>query len=135
MEGDADRVRLLNQRFYDALSSQNLLRMEQIWSHSTYVRCVHPGWKMLSGWDSIRDSWRNIFTNAICLTVEPLTAQVEVHGAIAVVTCHERISSFTLEGSTVSKAQSTNIFEKSNGRWQLILHHSSPVADPASAKE
>ena len=31
---------------------------------------------------------------------------------------------------SVSKAQSTNIFEKSNGRWQLILHHSSPVAEP-----
>jgi ketosteroid isomerase-like protein len=127
MHGEAERVRIQNKRFYEALSSQNILSMEKVWSRSSYVRCVHPGWNMLEGWESIRDSWRTIFTNAICLTVEPETSEVNVHGPIAVVTCRERISSFTLDGSSVTTALATNIFEKREGRWLLIHHHASPM--------
>ncbi|MFQ5599917.1 MAG: YybH family protein [Candidatus Krumholzibacteriia bacterium] len=135
MYGDVERVRIQNQRFYDALSNQNLLTMEQLWSHSHYVRCVHPGWQMLTGWDSIRDSWRSIFTRSICLTVEPQVAEVFVLGTMAVVSCREKISSFTLEGSVVSAAEATNIFEKKDGRWLLIHHHASPVASPEKSEE
>ena len=109
--------------------------MEKVWSRSNYVRCVHPGWKMLEGWDSIRDSWRTIFTNAICLTVEPETSDVNVHGPIAVVTCRERISSFTLDGSNVTTALATNIFEKREGRWLLIHHHASPVGSDGESDD
>ena len=128
MHGESERVRNQNKRFYEALSSQNILSMEKVWSRSGYVRCVHPGWDMLEGWPSIRDSWRTIFTNAICLTVEAETSEVEVHGPIAVVTCRERISSFTLDGSNVALALATNIFEKREGRWLLIHHHASSIA-------
>ncbi len=129
MQSEAERVRTQNSRFYEALSGQNLLRLEQIWSHSPYVRCVHPGWQALSGWDAIRESWRNIFTSSICLTVEPETAEVSMHGRVAVVTCREKMTAFTLEGSKVTTTLATNIFEKTRGRWQLIHHHASPVTN------
>ena|SRR2546426_12633643 len=130
MQGESERVRAVNQRFYEALSSQNLLIMEQIWSHSRYVRCVHPGWKMLQGWDAIRDSWRAIFTEAICLTVEAEDADVTILGPTAIVTCRERITTFNLDGSRFASAQATNIFEKNEGRWLLVHHHASPIAPP-----
>src|SRR5437867_7129485 len=111
MQGESERLRATNQRFYDALSNQNLLIMEQVWSHSRYVRCVHPGWNMLEGWDAIRDGWRAIFTEAICLTVEPEDPDITILGPIAIVTCRERITTFTLDGSRVAAAQATNIFQ------------------------
>jgi uncharacterized protein (TIGR02246 family) len=135
MQPEVESVRSSNQRFYEALSSQNLLLMEDVWSHAPYVRCIHPGWNMLEGWQAIRDSWRSIFTQAICLTVEPLDAQVTVVGHAAIVTCREKITSFTLEGSSRSTAEATNLFEKRDGRWQLIHHHASPILSAEEAGE
>jgi ketosteroid isomerase-like protein len=135
MQPEVESVRSTNQRFYDALSSQNLLVMEAIWSHAPHVRCVHPGWNMLVGWEAIRDSWRSIFTQALCLTVEALDPQVTVLGPTAIVTCREKITSFTLEGSTMASAEAANIFEKRAGRWQLIHHHASPILSAEEAGE
>ncbi|HZM17323.1 MAG TPA: nuclear transport factor 2 family protein [Candidatus Krumholzibacteria bacterium] len=132
MHSEAERVRVVNQRFYEALSAQNLLRLEQLWAHSPQVRCSHPGETMLSGWATIRESWRAVFTRSIAFTIEPLLAEVNIHGPIAVVTCQERISSFTLDGSRVATTLATNIFQKQRGRWLLIHRHASPVAAPGS---
>jgi ketosteroid isomerase-like protein len=132
MHSEAERVRVVNQRFYEALSAQNLLRLEQLWAHSPQVRCSHPGETMLSGWATIRESWRAVFTRSIAFTIEPLLAEVNIHGPIAVVTCQERISSFTLDGSRVATTLATNIFQKQRGRWLLIHRHASPITAPDS---
>lgn len=131
MNSDVERVQLLNQRFYEALSGQNLVTMEKVWSHGRHVRCVHLGREVLNGWDVIRESWRTMFTDAICLTVKPAFSEAVVIGPMAIVTCRESISSFTLEGMLTTEAQATNIFEKSDGQWLLIHHHASPVARQA----
>ena len=133
MHSEAERVRAVNERFYEALSAQNLLRLEQLWAHTKYVRCKHPGAQMLAGWESIRESWRELFTRSICLTIEPLLAEINVHGPIAVVTCREKMSSVTLDSSTVATTMATNIFEKQRGRWLLIHRHASPVLEPGAA--
>ena len=128
MSSEAERVRVVNQRFYEALSTQNLLRLEQLWSHSPQVRCLHPGEHMLTGWSTIRESWRAMFTRSIAFSVEPLIAEVNVHGPIAVVTCQEKLATFTLDGSSVANLLATHIFLKQRGRWLLIHRHASPVA-------
>jgi ketosteroid isomerase-like protein len=133
VQSEIERVRNQNDRFYEALSGQNLIRLEQLWSHSAYVRCVHPGWQMVTGWENIRESWRKLFTSKICLTVEPETAEVTLHGRIAVVTCRATMTSFTLDGSKMTTTLATNVFEKTRGRWQLILHHASPVTNSEPA--
>ena len=127
MNSEAERVRVANQRFYEALSTQNLLRLEQLWMHSPHVRCLHPGESMLSGWATIRESWRVLFTRSIAFSVEPQAAEVNVHGPIAIVTCQEKMSSFTLDGSSVSNLLATHIFLKQRGRWLLIHRHASPA--------
>lgn len=125
---ESDRVRATNERFYKALSTQNMLDMETLWSHGEHVRCVHLGGPLLEGWDAIRESWRAIFTQALCMTVQPQGAQITVLGPAAVVTCRERITSITLEGSVVVAAQATNVFEKKDGSWHMIHHHASNVS-------
>jgi ketosteroid isomerase-like protein len=127
MRGEAEGVRAANQRFYDALSRQSLVDLEQVWSHAPHVRCVHPGARLIEGWDAIRESWREIFGHAICLTIVPDEPQIAVCGATAIVTCREHITSITRSGSTQGASLSTNIFERRDGRWQLIHRHASPV--------
>ncbi len=128
MQGDAESVQAMNQRFYEALSKKNMLAMEEIWSHEPHVRCVQPGWGLIEGWEAIRNSLRDLLTRSICLTVVPEQARVTVVGPTAIVTCRESISSFTLDGSTTGAAQATHVFEKRDGRWQLIHRHVSPLA-------
>jgi len=127
MNIDADAVRDVNARFYRARSGQNLLEMEAVWSHAPHVCCTHPGQSMVQGWDRIRDSWRAILSGALCLTVEPEAEQITIVGPAAIVTCRERITAFTLDGSTVAARQATNVFQKRRGRWQLIVHHASSL--------
>ena len=45
-----------NARFYRAVETQDLDAMEALWLHTGYVRCVHPGWCLLTGWESVRQS-------------------------------------------------------------------------------
>ena len=135
MRGDAESVRALNQRFYEALSKQNMLAMEEIWSHDPNVRCVHPGLGLIEGWDAIRNSLRDLLNRSICMTVIPEEPRVTIVGPAAIVTCRESVSSFTLDGSTTTAAQATHVFEKRDGRWQLIHRHASalPGAEPPAA--
>ena len=53
--------------------------MEAVWLHEPWVRCVHPGWEMLTGWQSIRKSWSNIFKNAAYLKIHVSKVTVHVH--------------------------------------------------------
>jgi ketosteroid isomerase-like protein len=127
MRSDAEGVRAANQRFYEAVSRQSLVDLEQIWSHAAHVRCVHPGARLLEGWDAIRASWREIFGGAICLTAVPHDPQVALLGSIAIVVCREEITSITRSGSLQGMRLSTNVFERRDGRWQLIHYHASPL--------
>ena len=67
-----------NARFYRALESRDLDSMETIWLHTDYVRCVHPGWCLLSGWDTVRQSWEAIFkdTRELRFTLSDLQIQI-----------------------------------------------------------
>ena len=127
MNVDADAVRAVNARFCHARTAQNLLEMEAVWSHAAHVCCVHPGGPMVHGWTQIRDSWRAVLSSVLSLAVEPEGEQVTIVGPTAIVTCREHVSAFTAEGMTRRASQVTNVYQKRGGRWQLIVHHASPL--------
>ncbi|MDO8479545.1 MAG: nuclear transport factor 2 family protein [Candidatus Rokubacteria bacterium] len=60
-EEETTEIEETNARFYRAIESRDLDAMEAVWLHADYVRCVHPGWGLLSGWDTVRQSWAAIF--------------------------------------------------------------------------
>src|SRR6266436_3438662 len=60
---DGAEVEQANARFYQAFETLDLARMELVWSHREHVKCVHPGWPILIGWDAVRSSWASIFEN------------------------------------------------------------------------
>src|SRR2546427_7746132 len=63
MTNDEDKVLEANKNFYRALQALNLEEMEAVWLPEGWVRCVHPGWNLLQGWEAVGGSWRHIFEN------------------------------------------------------------------------
>lgn len=134
---ERSKIKEANAKFYEALSSQNLEVMEVVWLHEPWVRCLHPGWKILSGWESIRKSWASIFKNTEYLKVEISDLTIKVGKDMAWVVCTENIASAQSTSYQTATALTTNIFHKVNEVWLLAHHHASPVTinEPLEAPE
>ena len=126
----------VNRRFYQALTDLDLSAMASVWLEESWVRCVHPGWPMLSGWDDVMESWKRIFDNTAEQRVSPDNVSVQLFGEIAWVLCLERITSTSSAGRLVSFAQGTNLFLATAAGWRMVLHHASvlPVTRPPKSK-
>jgi ketosteroid isomerase-like protein len=60
---DITEIEQANARFYQAFETLDLARMDLLWAHAEHVKCVHPGWPILDGWEAVRSSWETIFEN------------------------------------------------------------------------
>jgi ketosteroid isomerase-like protein len=116
-----------NRRFYRAFETLDLAEMEKVWAHGDHVKCVHPGWPLLSGWDAVRASWETIFSNTAEIRFTLAEVQVTVRGLLAWVTCTENILSQVRGRVSVTSVLATNIFEQSADGWLMIHHHASHV--------
>jgi ketosteroid isomerase-like protein len=125
MSGDRTPLENANGLFYHALETLDLGLMESVWSRETWVRCIHPGWDALVGWEAIRQSWEQIFTNTRWLRVTPTAVGAVDFGDVGLVVCAENITT-TQDGDVGgASAQATNVFLKESGLWKLVLHHAS----------
>lgn len=116
-----------NTAFYRALESGLLGRMEEVWAHEDWVRCVHPGWDLLTGWNRVRESWEMIFESGQKLRATPSDVWVHTDGDFAWVTCTENITVFNETSFDSALAAATNLFIRSEGRWLMVHHHASPI--------
>jgi len=122
-----DTLREANARFYRALEGLDLEAMDRLWAHEGWVRCVHPGWDILVGWDLVRQSWEQIFSNTRWLRVTPTTVEAEIIGDVGLVVCSENITATTEGDVGVAVAQATNLFRMTRDGWRMIHHHASPA--------
>lgn len=136
---DLEEVEQANALFYRAFETLDLGQMEAVWSHGEHVKCVHPGWPLLIGWDAVRSSWEAIFESAAEMRFTISAVLVEVAGDLAWVTCTENILSEIRGRVTVTSVLATNVFERGPAGWRLVHHHASHVvgsapdaADPVS---
>lgn len=127
-----DKIYEINTRFYNALNNSDLSLMEEVWLKKASSKCVHPGWPMLKGWDSIKESWQNIFETGGLNQVEISDIFVDIVGKTAWVNCIERIGYLINDSLVVTMAQATNIFKLTEGDWKMVLHHASPMPAPRS---
>jgi ketosteroid isomerase-like protein len=129
MDREAREVREANERFYRALNDLDLASMDRVWSHGAHVRCVHPGWELIVGWDAVRASWEGIFRATRDHSVEAAEIAIHLRGDLAWVCCIERITlSSPAGGGATSLAAATNLFERledPDTSWRMILHHAS----------
>ena len=122
-----DPVNDVNRRFYEAFESLDFKRMEGIWLRGDYVKCVHPGWALLSGWDAVMESWQRIFENTQQMRFTLTDVQTRVRGDLAWLTLYENLNA-TRQGQTnAAVVLATNIFEQRPDGWFMIHHHGSPV--------
>ena len=123
-----------NARFYRAFETLDLAEMDAVWMHAEYVKCIHPGWPLLSGWDAVRDSWRAIFEATAEMRFTLGDVATVVSGSLGWVSCTENILSEVQGRLSVTSLLATNVFERATDGWLMIHHHASHVltAPPTS---
>jgi SnoaL-like domain len=127
MVDDRQALRDANALFYRTLEALDLSGMDGLWLHEGFVRCVHPGWDVLVGWDAVRNSFEQIFGSTRWIRVTPTAVDVLVFGAVGLVACTENITDTNHGDVGLAVAQATNVFQKVEERWRIIVHHASPA--------
>ena len=117
-----------NQRFYDAFNKSNIELMKNIWLDDSASQCIHPGWNVLTGFESIILSWQKIFSAEQDLEIKLSHVKLTTSEKLAWVTCQENLFSISTSGVLLSKVHATNLFKQAHGEWKMVLHHASPVA-------
>ncbi len=116
-----------NARFYRALEEADLATMERLWMHDGWVRCLHPGWEPLVGWEAIWRSFEQIKAGTQWFRVTPTAVAGAIFGAIGIVSCAENITSSRADNVGVALAQATNLFASNADGWRMIHHHASSI--------
>ena len=130
MSDDVAEVEQANARFYQAFETLDLARMERVWAHDEHVKCVHPGWPILIGWEAVRSSWATIFENTGEMRFTLSDVRASTRGDLAWVTCTENIFSEVHGRLAVTSVLATNLFERGPDGWRLVHHHASHVLTP-----
>ena len=130
MTKEEENVLEANENFYRALQELRLDAMEAVWLPEGWVRCVHPGWEVLEGWEAVRESWQQIFASTQFMRIVVRVQSVRVEHSMAWVCCTEKVSSAAEGRFDSAHAQATNIFQRRNGAWYLVLHHASHCPAP-----
>ena len=130
MTKDEENVLQANENFYRALQELSLEAMEAVWLPEDWVRCIHPGWEALEGWEAVRESWQQIFTNTQFMRVVVGVQAVRVENSMAWVCCTEKLSSAAEGRFDSAHVLATNVFHRRNSSWYLVLHHASHRPEP-----
>ena len=117
---DDEQLLAANEAFYRAFNQRDIGAMDVIWSHSSPVTCIHPGWNLLTGRIEVLMSWEAILSNPDNSRLIAGGATAHIHGDCSYVICRE------LSGGSALLA--TNVFVREDGRWRMTHHQSGPVA-------
>lgn len=130
-------VAAANEQFYRALENGDLAAMDALWLHTDWVKCVHPGWELLLGWENVRETWARIFSNKSGLRVTATEVNIVLEGDFAWVSCAEILALFLDSSSAPTSATTTatNLFKRVDGAWRMILHHASQVPETSDITE
>jgi ketosteroid isomerase-like protein len=129
LETDEREVLMANQAFYQALQSLDLAKMDAAWWHEEWVRCLHPGWELITGWEEVRESWASIFGSTARMRIVVSRPLVHVVGDTAWVSCVENVTTTYEGGFETALIESTNIYVRRGGEWRLAHHHTSPLPE------
>lgn len=122
-----DAALKINEGFYKAFNSRNLDLMKNVWQEDTTVACIHPGWEVLRGFDSIINSWSNIFMGSENLEIRLTEIEWVISPEVIWVSCQENLFALSLSGVQVSKVHATNLYKCVPGGWKMVLHHASSI--------
>ncbi len=130
LQTEEEQVLTANRTFYAALHKLDLSLMTQVWMHAEWVKCLHPGWELLIGWDYVRGSWEEIFRSTEQMMVSVTRPLVHVAGNAAWVCCLESVTTASQNNVSSTLIEATNIFLRRDGRWLMVHHHTTPLTEP-----
>jgi len=126
-ERENDKILKINQLFYEALGTRNINLMKAVWAKNEKVGCVHPGWTILRSWEAIMQSWESVFDPEDQVDIKLSEIVVQINDNMAWLTCVQEMVYINREPLSFNLSQSTNIFEKDNNEWKMVIHHASPI--------
>lgn len=134
---DQDHALVLeaNAKFYRAFEHLDLGQMAAVWARGHHVKCIHPGWSLISGWEEVKASWELIFSNTKEIRFTLTDVRVEIRGPLAWVVLTENLLSEAQQDVTATTLLATNIYEKTNSVWQMVHHHASHVFSSRSGSD
>jgi len=127
MTEETQTVLDVNDAFYRAFEKKDLTLMNQTWWQGDSSICIHPGGKMIQGWEKIRSSWEKIFQNTDYLEIDTNVIVTEVDYAIAYVVVMENVTQVRRGRKLKAQSLATNSFRKMAQKWYLVHHHGSPI--------
>jgi SnoaL-like domain len=123
MNSDKSAVEAANRAFYKAFGDESMKEMDAVWSHSAYVRAIHPIAKdILNGWKAVRDSWMAVFNHYTDVKITASNMVVQIEGNVAWVSDYEHFSAMNGKRSVHLEATATNMFVKKDGKWWMVFH-------------
>jgi len=116
--------------FYDAFERADLAAMMAVWAADDDIVCVHPQGPRLVGFDSVRESWTQIFASGTALRIRTVDARRYLGSTMAVHCVTEMLSAPGEQGGSPPVA-ATNVFVLTENGWRMTVHHASPVTEPS----
>lgn len=117
---DEDDILAVNERFYDTFSRKDAEGMDDLWSRTMPVACIHPGWSALRGRARVLASFRGILGNPTSPKVKCTGATVHLLGEVAFVICYEELPQ--------GRLLATNVFAREDGEWKMVHHQAGPTS-------
>ncbi|CAO2177050.1 unnamed protein product [Urochloa humidicola] len=119
----------LNAEFYNIIREGSLPAMSQFWLDADYVKCIHANGEFLNGYNAVMVGWSLLFNwgqdggQGVAFQIRDV--RVRVLGEVAWVYLKANVNLDPV------MCHVTNVFEFHNGRWYMVHHHGSLMADPA----
>ena len=124
---DKEAVLAANQSFYNAFSNKDIKSMRLLWWQGTTSLCIHPGGRVLTGWDAIQASWESIFKNTDSVEIDIEIIKVEIDQSLAYVVVGETVLQSSRGRKMKAQSIATNLFQNMAQKWYLVHHHGSPI--------
>jgi hypothetical protein len=118
-DDEREAVLAANRAFYRAFNERDYSAMDQLWSPSGAVICLHPGQAPLLDRAEIMQSWQAILRHPDSPRVRCSDEWVVGRAGLAMVVCREILANGQL--------MATNSFVRLADGWHMLGHHSGPV--------
>jgi hypothetical protein len=125
-DDERDAVLAANRAFYRAFNDRDAAAMDQVWSPTGSVICLHPGQAALHDRAEIMASWRAIMKHPEAPRVRCTEEWVVGRPGLALVICREILPNVQLMAS--------NLYVRLSGGWHMASHHSGPVPPLATER-
>jgi len=122
------------QAFYKAFERADLAAMMAVWAEEEDIVCVHPGGARHTGVVEVRESWRQILAQGPGLQFHLVGNRVFSGRMISIHSVYEHVT-VAGESRPANPVLATNIYLLSDRGWRMLMHHASPLATVAPAKE